>query len=41
MTKAHDGDEGLLLDRVANKNPEPFWDGWTRLRKEYYGRISA
>ncbi|MGE3875899.1 MAG: ATPase, partial [Parvibaculaceae bacterium] len=35
----------LLLDvlaaRAAGKKPEAFWDGWSRLRKEYDRRLPA
>jgi uncharacterized protein YndB with AHSA1/START domain len=29
----------LLAARSAGKEPEPFWDGWSRLQKEYARRI--
>jgi uncharacterized protein YndB with AHSA1/START domain len=25
----------ILVARVSGKEPEPFWDGWSRLRQEY------
>jgi uncharacterized protein YndB with AHSA1/START domain len=25
----------ILVARVTGKQPEPFWDGWSRLRQEY------
>jgi uncharacterized protein YndB with AHSA1/START domain len=32
----------ILVARVSGaKEPEPFWDGWQRLRKEYEPRIPA
>ena len=31
----------LLVARASGKEPEPFWDVWGRLRKEYDGRIPA
>lgn len=31
----------LLVARLSGKEPEPFWDGWSRLRKEYEQRIPA
>ena len=31
----------LLVARVTGKEPEPFWDGLSRLRKEYDRRIPA
>ena len=30
-----------LVARAGNVAPEPFWDGWTRLRDEYEARIPA
>ncbi len=29
----------LLVARVCGEEPEPFWEGWSRLRKEYDQRI--
>jgi len=29
----------ILVARVTGKEPEPFWDGWSRLRAEYDRRI--
>ena len=29
----------VLAARLTGKNPEPFWDGWSRLREEYDSRI--
>ncbi|HLW92027.1 MAG TPA: SRPBCC family protein [Roseiarcus sp.] len=29
----------ILVARARGKEPEPFWDGWRRLRKEYERRI--
>lgn len=31
----------ILAARAAGKKPEPFWDGWSRLKKEYDRRIPA
>ena len=31
----------ILAARAADEAPEPFWDGWTRLRAEYDRRIPA
>ena len=31
----------ILVARVTGKEPGSFWDGWTRLRKEYDERIPA
>ncbi|MFU0507625.1 SRPBCC family protein [Pseudaminobacter sp. NGMCC 1.201702] len=31
----------ILVARITAKEPEPFWDGWSRLRKEYDQRIPA
>ena len=31
----------LLVARVAGTQPEPFWDGWVRLRADYERRIPA
>jgi uncharacterized protein YndB with AHSA1/START domain len=31
----------ILAARLANKEPEPFWDGWSRLEAEYDRRIPA
>ena len=31
----------ILVARATGKEPEPFWDGWSRLRKEYDQRIPA
>jgi uncharacterized protein YndB with AHSA1/START domain len=31
----------ILVARVTGKEPEPFWDGLSRLRKEYDQRIPA
>ena len=31
----------LLVARASGKEPEPFWDGWSRLQKEYDRRIPA
>ena len=30
-----------LVARATGKQPEPFWDGWTRLRDEYDQRVPA
>jgi hypothetical protein len=27
--------------RASGEEPGPFWDGWTKLRKEYDGRMPA
>ena len=29
----------MLVARLTGEKPEPFWDRWSRLRKEYEGRI--
>ena len=31
----------ILAARAEGREPEPFWDGWARLRGEYDGRIPA
>lgn len=31
----------LLADRTSGKRSEPFWDGWSRLAKEYDRRMPA
>ena len=31
----------ILVARATGKQPEPFWDGWSRLRKEYEQRLPA
>jgi uncharacterized protein YndB with AHSA1/START domain len=31
----------ILLARASGKEPEPFWDGWSRLHSEYERRIPA
>ncbi|MGZ6226710.1 MAG: SRPBCC family protein [Candidatus Binataceae bacterium] len=31
----------ILVARATGMEPEPFWDGWSRLRKEYDRRIPA
>jgi uncharacterized protein YndB with AHSA1/START domain len=31
----------ILVARVTGTAPEPFWDGWNRLRKEYDRRLPA
>lgn len=31
----------VLVARATGAEPEPFWDGWSRLRKEYDRRLSA
>lgn len=31
----------ILLARMSGQEPEPFWDGWSRLRAEYEKRFSA
>ena len=30
-----------LVARATGKQPEPFWDGWLRLRQEYDRRLPA
>jgi hypothetical protein len=30
-----------LVARVTGKAPAPFWDGWSRLKKEYDERLPA
>ncbi len=29
----------VLVERVRGNEPEPFWDGWSRLKKDYDRRI--
>ena len=31
----------ILLARAGGTEPEPFWDGWSRLKKEYDKRVPA
>jgi uncharacterized protein YndB with AHSA1/START domain len=31
----------ILVARATGKEPAPFWDGWTRLQKEYDRRMPA
>jgi uncharacterized protein YndB with AHSA1/START domain len=31
----------ILVARAAGTEPEPFWDGWSRLQKEYDQRLPA
>ena len=31
----------VLVARVTGTEPEPFWDGWSRLQKEYERRLPA
>ena len=31
----------VLVARASGKEPAPFWDGWSRLKKEYDERIPA
>ena len=31
----------LLVARATGKQPEPFWDGWARLKTEYDPRLPA
>ncbi len=31
----------VLVARLSGVEPAPFWDGWTRLRAEYEGRVPA
>ena len=31
----------VLVARATGKEPEPFWDGWSRLRSEYDRRMPA
>lgn len=31
----------VLAARLAGKDPEPYWDGWSRLRTEYDRRMPA
>jgi uncharacterized protein YndB with AHSA1/START domain len=31
----------VLTARASGKEPAPFWDGWSRLKTEYEGRIPA
>lgn len=32
---------GVLVARVRGERPEPFWDSWSRLNKDYARRIPA
>ena len=31
----------VLVARMTGKEPAPFWDGWSRLQKEYERRMPA
>jgi hypothetical protein len=31
----------ILVARATSQEPEPFWDGWSRLKKEYDTRVPA
>ena len=31
----------ILVARMTGKEPAPFWDGWSRVNKEYEQRLSA
>ena len=31
----------ILAARISGGEPDPFWDGWSRLRREYDARIPA
>lgn len=31
----------ILLSKLSGRTPEPFWDGWSRLRDEYDVRMPA
>jgi uncharacterized protein YndB with AHSA1/START domain len=31
----------LLVARTTGKQPEPYWDGWSRLKAEYDRRLPA
>ncbi len=31
----------VLVARASGREPEPFWDSWSRLRKEYDRRLPA
>jgi len=31
----------ILVARLTGKEPEPFWDGWSRLKKDYDRRIGS
>jgi uncharacterized protein YndB with AHSA1/START domain len=31
----------ILVARASGTKPEPFWDGWSRLKKEYEKRVPA
>ena len=31
----------VLVARVNGEDPEPFWDGWSRLKQDYDGRLPA
>ena len=30
----------ILAARVSGEEPEPFWDGWTRLKADYEQRLA-
>ena len=30
----------ILAHRMTGQQPEPFWDGWSRLKKEYAERLA-
>lgn len=32
---------GRAIARASGKAPAPFWEGWSRLRKEYDRRLPA
>lgn len=31
----------ILANRIAGEDPEPFWDGWLRLKEDYDRRLPA
>ncbi len=31
----------ILAARAAGRDPQPFWEGWTRLKRDYDGRLPA
>ncbi len=31
----------VLVARIGGKEPEPFWDGWSRLKQDYDRRLPA
>ena len=31
----------VLVARMTGTEPEPFWDGWAKLKEDYQGRLPA